>query len=279
MGLLNKIEEVRSKDPCFSTFCKKYGFLHAGIFTLKDNIFILTKAFGLDEETVFKSVSSKDFWEGSLKYNIDNNFWVSFSRREDNLEPFYQFFSRRIIDELNSIYFFVFKTASSINIFFLLNLENDYYLPEISESFSTDLLFFLENDSSIRPSITNFQKYFNSDYIFASVSYTNLLKYYFNTILKTYPEEIQKDLLVTFHEEMYSQLKMIIPHSFVLIPYTKEFTHIIIPKIQNITPSQFEQEIISKFKISDPENFPSVINVKFYEFNQIQKDEFFRSYF
>ena len=78
---------------------------------------------------------------------------------------------------------------------------------------------------------------------------------------------------------MYSQLKMIIPPSFVLIPYTKEFTHIIIPKIQNITPSQFEQEIISKFKISNPENFPSVINVKFYEFNQIQKDEFFRSYF
>jgi|GEM_PF-4803664 len=142
MGLLNKITSTNSEKPCFSTFCKKYGFLHAGIFGIVDGMYILKKVCGIDAETIFKSFSSPDFWNGII---TQSDKWIDFNKEDKSINCFYQFFSEEAKDYLYSIHFLRFINNDETLYFAFIEYKNDSSIhtekPNISEYFISDLVF------------------------------------------------------------------------------------------------------------------------------------------
>lgn len=139
MGLLTKITNTATEiKPCFSTFCKKYGFVHAGVFSIVDGMYILTKAFALDAETIFHSVSTPDFWKGSIQ---SSSCWHTFSSRQENLTGFYQFFSNDFKTRLSSVHFITFTFNKVPFVFMSVQLDNEHTipLPEVTPSFLYEL--------------------------------------------------------------------------------------------------------------------------------------------
>ena len=139
MGLLTKITNATNHEkPCFSTFCKKYGFVHAGVFGIVDGMYVLTKASGLDSETILSSISSQDFWKGII---TSNTTWNTFSYQQENLSDFYQFFSTFFKSQIQSLHimFFPYNKQSFIFLVAQLDSEKKQTLPEITPSFIYEL--------------------------------------------------------------------------------------------------------------------------------------------
>ena len=275
MGLLKRIEESINQKPYFSTFCSKYGFNHAGIYILQNNNFILSKSFGLDAETIFKSVSTKDFWEGTLNYKIDNDFWISFSRKEDNLEPFFQFFSKELVDSLNSIFYYIFKTSSKTCIFFIVNEEEEYILPELSEDFTKQLLFLAEEkiDFNVKQlSVTNFS---NDEFIPAEINFFELYNFYDEEV-KYYPKNIQTLLMESFYEQLYCNIKKLLPAGTEIFPFSNSKIHIVIKKTEDFNKINFTNMLNENLKMYCAKNLPVAVRMYFYTFDSLNSD-FFRS--
>lgn len=91
----------------FRSYCKKYHFNHAGLFGVQDGYFLLTKAFGLDAETIVLSQSSTDFWEGTLP---QMGKWFTFNEGEEGINQFYQFFSDATKGKIQQLNFVKFST-------------------------------------------------------------------------------------------------------------------------------------------------------------------------
>ena len=139
MGLLTKITNTTNNEkPCFSTFCKKYGFVHAGVFGIVDGMYVLTKASGLDAETILSSISSQDFWKGII---TSNTTWNTFSYQQDNLSDFYQFFSTFFKSQIQSLHIMQFSSNKQSFIFIVAQLESEekQVLPDITPSFIYEL--------------------------------------------------------------------------------------------------------------------------------------------
>ncbi len=276
MGLLRKIEESVNRKPYFSTFCKKYGFNHAGIYILQNNNFVLSKCFGLDAETIFKSVSTKDFWEGTLNYKIDNDFWISFSRKEDNLEPFFQFFSKDTVDSLNSIYYFIFKTSSVTGIFFTINDEEEYILPEVNENVEKELLYFANETSTFSGPQLIPDNYTDEKYIPAEINFLELYNFY-QEELKYYPENIKTLLINSFYEQFYFNIKSLLSSEIQSIPSSDCKINILIPKTDDFNKIEFTRSLNNNLKQYCSRNLTLAVRLYFYTFDSINKDEFFRS--
>ena len=139
MGLLTKITNTANNEkPCFFTFCEKYGFVHAGVFGIVDGMYVLTKASGLDAETILSSISSQDFWKGII---TSTSTWNTFSYQQENLSDFYQFFSTFFKSQIQSLHIMFFPYNKQSFIFFVAQLDSEdkMTLPEITPSFIYEL--------------------------------------------------------------------------------------------------------------------------------------------
>lgn len=262
MGLLKKIEDSVKEKPYFSTFCKKYGFNHAGIYILRNNNFILTKSCGLDAETIFKSVSTKDFWEGTLNLKIDNDFWISFSRREDNLEPFFQFFSKKTVDSLNSIYYYIFKTTNETGIFFIINDEEEYILPELDDGFTKELLYFADDNSFLILKPAEEEDYSDDKFMPAEINFSELYDFYLEQV-KYYNEGIQKTLLNCFYEQLYLHVKKLLPENTRIFSNSKCSINILLPKTGILNKITFNNSLNSELKMYCSKNTDIAVRLYF----------------
>lgn len=87
----------------FFEFTKKHSLKKAAVFAKNGVFYSFCASQGFDGDTILQSLSTVDFWEGTIKE--DN--WNYFSREENNLNSMLQFFSNSLKNKINfcAVYF------------------------------------------------------------------------------------------------------------------------------------------------------------------------------
>ena len=116
-GLLVKAIQANNKSFfSFQEWCEDNNLHHAGIFCPVHGMMLLTHAYGIDSQTIEKSVSSKDFWNGTLKDNEVH----SFTKNDNNFYDFLQFFSFDLRSKVSTINLLKFDEDNSTGYFSVL---------------------------------------------------------------------------------------------------------------------------------------------------------------
>lgn len=129
MGLLSHMEAILASDSSFwdagsmadssqkqkiadyHSFSKRTALKQSAVLVPFGRRFFMRYEHGFDAETIFKSISSVDFWNGTIPQNQQ---WHSFSG--DELEPFYQLFSKDCIHNLTHLHIKSFVLLADIPI-------------------------------------------------------------------------------------------------------------------------------------------------------------------
>ena len=121
-GLLARAQKsVNSSYSTFQQWAKSNGFEHCGVFTLVHGMYVISHAYGIDSQTVANSVSSKDFWSGTL--NGDDDVY-NYSKDDQSFYDFLQFFSFDIKNEICHISFVRFNHADEKAILMVFNMDS-----------------------------------------------------------------------------------------------------------------------------------------------------------
>lgn len=132
-GLLAAAEQYEFENNDFYAWCDKQNFSHAALFQRDETAFYIIKAIGLDAETIARSYSSKDFWNGTLSADAG---WQSFSREETAFASFNQFLSDDVRNKAQTLHFI--KLEDSI--LMLVQEDDDFTLSANSESVKHDII-------------------------------------------------------------------------------------------------------------------------------------------
>ena len=155
MGLLSRVSGGQSKKTSgllsraaprmqtpsyvsFSDLCRDFGILHGSLFEITDGSFSASACTGLDAQSIALSVSSSDFWNGTI--GVDTSI-KTFSNPLGNLAAFYQLFSPRIKERLSSVHFF--RLSSGI-VFMKADFTGENSFPP-SETIKIALEGFIKN--------------------------------------------------------------------------------------------------------------------------------------
>jgi hypothetical protein len=116
-GLLARSEYVAEvpRFSSFSDFSSSYGLSHCAVLTIVNGSFVITACTGLDASTIGLSVSSPDFWNGTLKSSGFSTFLSS----DGTIAPFYQLFSPEMKEKILGIHIL---RISSDKIFFYADI-------------------------------------------------------------------------------------------------------------------------------------------------------------
>jgi len=101
-GLLAKAAAVLKEPASFQQWAEIHAIRHAGLFTKLGRRYVLTQAYGLDAKTVAGSVSTPDFWSGTLSLESG---WITCSVGEKKTADFYQLVSPEIREQILSLSF------------------------------------------------------------------------------------------------------------------------------------------------------------------------------
>lgn len=96
--------QVQVRDVSLSDFAEKHNINHCALYSRIDDDesdkIIITDCIGLDADTVIKSVSSVDFWRGTLEQPLQLK---TYSGSECN--QFFQFFSEDTAHQISKLFF------------------------------------------------------------------------------------------------------------------------------------------------------------------------------
>ena len=148
MGLLEKSLRLSQQGALsFFEFSKKYNLNCSAILSKFQNNFIITNSVGIDGDSILSSVSTQDFWDGTVS---QKNKLYTFD--EANLmRPFLQLFSDNLVHKIKSIS--IYYTDEKI----LIVLGEDADNKDFGDSLISDFNL-LVNETSKTPAILNFTK-------------------------------------------------------------------------------------------------------------------------
>ena len=126
-GLLAKAENAKKNDiHSFQEWASRNGFEHCGVFSQIHGMMVLTNAYGINSHTIANSVSSKDFWNGTL--NTEQRIY-NYKKTDQEFYNFVQFFPFEIRSSISGISFI--KTGEnknfSIVMIFSINSEKEMF--------------------------------------------------------------------------------------------------------------------------------------------------------
>jgi len=149
-GLLKKAEHILSdEEKMFRILLSKLNVSKAAIFSLDNNIYSINYSTGLQEETISKSVSTKDFWDG---LNLAED---SFFQTDEELNPFYQLFSEKDKDNLSGLYISKLQSSDIL----MIPVYNDNTINNISEIKQSIISFLYdENETKINNALLHNNK-------------------------------------------------------------------------------------------------------------------------
>ena len=128
-GLLSAAEDaLRRADAqpqTFASLCLSCGFPHAGLLRETDGLMVMRHAYGVDAETVARSVATKSFWSGTVR---DRDSW--YKPDGFGFEDFYQLFSTELADSITSAAFLRFADGAADAIFVAYSLQGEKF-PEL----------------------------------------------------------------------------------------------------------------------------------------------------
>lgn len=182
MGLLEKsISISKDKTVFFSQFVKKYGFNICALLERKDLSFFITQSVGFDCTSLICSVSSSDFWNGTLK---EKNKWYSFTKNE-SLLPFFQLFSFSLKEKISSLHI---SFINENTILMLCNITDSSIIN--SKLFLDDCRVLQKDDYSPKKIDLSFIKTEQINYKKISIDFSVLL----NKLLK---QNLKEQSLIT----------------------------------------------------------------------------------
>lgn len=114
IGLLQKANLLLSERLTFCDFIKKNNFPNCAILKNKSNFYTIFQSFGFDGDSILRSFSSYDFWQGTLP---KQNQIYNFDKNKLNINQFFQFFSENQKEKINSIS--IFKSKNSEILIFI----------------------------------------------------------------------------------------------------------------------------------------------------------------
>lgn len=188
MGLLSKANLLEkptiSNGLAFSNLIKNNNLSYLILFQ-KNNEYSVINSFGLDAKSIQLSLSTQDFWNGLCP---SSNEIYTFSKSENTIGPFLQFFSSEIIDKLSKISL---VKLPNENIFLVCN-------SQISDELKNELLMFdenvLQNELSSLPQTENYLNF--------SLDCTSLQNVY-NNFYASVVNEIYNRLLCSYFKDIY----------------------------------------------------------------------------
>lgn len=130
---LNAAAHYESESNDFYAWCEKQNFSHAALFRRDGDVFYIIKAVGLDAETIARSYSSKDFWDGTLQPDAG---WQSVSREEASFASFNQFLSDDVRNKTQTLHFI--KREDSV--LMLVQEDDDFTLAANAEAVKRDMI-------------------------------------------------------------------------------------------------------------------------------------------
>lgn len=203
-GLLARAQQSTTKTfSSFQDWARSKGYDHCGILSPVHGMMVITHAYGIDSQTVANSVSSKDFWNGTLSQSKPI---INYSKSDNDFYNFLQFFS---FDLKNSISHISFVKLSSIDDQSLLMIFNNDSDKEINIKQSD-----IENLALTNQNInTDYNKYKseisiaakNNKYSLYTLSFEDLIENSIKTI--QLPEEnIKHKIIECVKEEIFDLL-------------------------------------------------------------------------
>lgn len=161
-GLLAKALQSSGKNiDSFQEWSRSKGFDHCGLFTSVHGMMVITHAYGIDSQTIASSVSSKDFWLGTLR--IKGNA-VNYTKADQEFYNFLQFFSFDIRNSVTHISFIKTGSDEDFELLLIYNLDSDNAInAEISdtETLVKNNLYKERDFSKLANSISDYAKTFN----------------------------------------------------------------------------------------------------------------------
>lgn len=150
MGLLSSAAAKKKTDSAdgraknFGQWAEQCGFKHCGVFCPHGSLMLLKYAYGIDSKSVFSSISTRDFWLGSLT----SETFISIDRESPNFSAFTQFLGS---EARNAVVSFKIRKISGgesgdFLVFFSYYFKNDMD-ARIQDGFSDELLEVLKNHS------------------------------------------------------------------------------------------------------------------------------------
>jgi hypothetical protein len=102
-GLLARTTQLVSKPvfSSFSDFGRKYHIPHCALLSVENGSFVMTHCYGIDARTVAASVSSRNFWDGTIG---SSNTFCSYKKQDTKFTAFYQFFSGFFRESLQGLH-------------------------------------------------------------------------------------------------------------------------------------------------------------------------------
>lgn len=159
VGLLKRIIRMNEKNRLdFFDYVNKYNLSQCAVFRLNNGVFQIDTCYGFDCNSILKSVSTVDFWNGLIP---QKNTPLLFSKKDNSIQPLYQFFSDNLIDTIDSIVLYrsqedviLFCSSSSIE---TLIEDKDFFTQfcsldkfDFDFAFSNDDIYFNDNPAAAK---------------------------------------------------------------------------------------------------------------------------------
>ena len=103
MGLLtmaSNLDEHKSRGLAFSDFIIKHSLKDCAILTKKQNDFLISNSINFDADSIIKSFSTVDFWNGLCN---ETKKIYNFSKSDNSYTPLLQIFSEEKAEKINTI--------------------------------------------------------------------------------------------------------------------------------------------------------------------------------
>lgn len=130
-GLLARAQKSTYKSfSSFQDWARSKGYEHCGILSPVHGMMVITHAYGIDSQTVANSVSSKDFWNGTLSQSTPI---INYSKADNDFYNFLQFFSFDLKNNISHISFVKLSNVDDQSILMIFNIDSDKEI-NVSES-------------------------------------------------------------------------------------------------------------------------------------------------
>ncbi len=140
-GLLNKAQEA--SEMTFQEWAEEYGFERCGVFCEQGGLMMLKKAYGIDAQSIFSSISTKDFWLGSAR----TESWISLDRESPNFTAFTQFLGKDARSKVKAFRILKITDNEKLYIFFEYSFNPSGFL-RVGPSFKSELLSILNKSDN-----------------------------------------------------------------------------------------------------------------------------------
>lgn len=132
-GLMAKAEDASVLS--FQQWAKQNGFERCGVFRSKNGLMLLECANGMDAQSVFSSISTQDFWNGS----VHSDTWITLDRESPNFSAFTQFLGQDARANVKAFRILKIMDGQELIVFFQYSYKPAGFL-NVKESFKQELL-------------------------------------------------------------------------------------------------------------------------------------------